>query len=81
MMHPLNCKEVTMRMVLGDQGPSTPWERFCMRFHFLICAICRRYERQLRFIAGAFKASIERDRQSVAFDSIHKNLLHRLESP
>jgi len=81
MMNPLNCKEVTTRLALGDITIYPIRERLLIRFHLAICWICRKYERQLSVIGQAFTSSIVNLRHATDTgpfkERLVKHLTHR----
>ena len=68
-LNPLNCREVTTRLALGDLQYWSAWDRFMMRFHLAICFICSKYERQMAVIGQAFRVLAQ---QKVRADDFSK---------
>jgi hypothetical protein len=77
-MNPLNCKEVSALQATGDLRPLTLWERANVVFHRGICFICRKYERQLKAIGGAFRGHIQSKTTSPEAKAFKKRLIHDL---
>lgn len=51
-----SCKE-TAGLVSQSLDGKLPWlDRLGMRYHLLICNVCRRYEKQIRWIESRIKA-------------------------
>lgn len=48
----LSCKETSLLVSQSRDRPLTWSERLGVRLHLWICAQCRRYERQLRWLDG-----------------------------
>ncbi len=78
-MNPLNCKEVTTRMAMGDLNQFSLKDRMTIRFHLAICLICRRYERQIKAIGSAWRYSIGQKLDSKDLPSLKSRLLHELD--
>ena len=51
--HTPNCAEMSRLAARSLEQPATAKTWLKMRLHFLICAWCRRYFRQLRFLHAA----------------------------
>jgi len=81
MIHPLNCKEVTTRLALGEIERYGWLDRLMIRFHLVICWICRKYERQLRVIGKAFALSLEQKRREADLSKLKARLIHQLGRP
>ncbi len=60
MIGPLNCKEVTTRLALKDLQQYSLADRVMIRFHLMICWVCRKYEKQMKVIGLAFKSAYEK---------------------
>ena len=52
----LNCKDVTRKIASGEFREVGWRERLSVRFHLLLCRLCRRYAAQLRAIGAATRA-------------------------
>jgi hypothetical protein len=52
-----NCRDASRLQAEAFDRPLTPWQRFGLRMHLLLCGWCRRYERQLRFLRRAVRRS------------------------
>ena len=48
-----NCKDVTRKIASGEFREAGWREWLSVRFHLLLCRLCRRYEAQLRVIGAA----------------------------
>lgn len=46
----MNCKETSWLLSMSREKPLTWSERLAVRVHLWICAQCRRFERQLRWL-------------------------------
>ena len=66
-MSPFNCREVSTRIAMGELETAVGWQRFKIKFHLAYCWFCRKYERQLRMLALAYRAVSEQ--KIVAADS------------
>ena len=78
MHHPLNCKEVTTLLTTTDIE-ILPWrERVVVRFHMVICYVCRRYERQIKLIGSAFRSTIEKNVHPEAIQQTKQRLIQNL---
>ncbi len=77
-MNPLNCKEVTARMALGDLSQLSRLERWTVRFHMAICWVCRKYEKQIRVIAKAFQHNLETSVHAQDISNLKKRLIDGL---
>ena len=56
----ITCKEAT-RLVSEEQDRRLGLsDRIGLRFHLLICALCRRYARQIRFLTKTIRANMEK---------------------
>ena len=48
-----NCREASRLQSGALDHALTPWQRFGLRVHLILCKWCRRYGRQLRFFRQA----------------------------
>jgi hypothetical protein len=46
----LSCEDSTRLMSEGLDERLSPWQRFGLRFHVMMCGACRRYGRQIKGI-------------------------------
>ena len=80
MIHPLNCGEVTRKLALGDIGQYDFADRFMIRFHLVICWVCRKYERQMKVIGRTFARAMEQKEKSLRSPEFKERLIKRLHS-
>jgi len=78
-IHPLNCREVTTRMALGELDQYTFMDRFMIRFHLLICWVCRKYERQMKVIGLSFQHVVKQKGKLTASPGYKDRLLNHLQ--
>ena len=81
MINPFNCKEVTTRLALGDLSGAGRLERLAIRFHLAYCWFCKKYERQMKVIGTAFRASIDDRRRQSDSAAFKERLLRSLSRP
>lgn len=79
-MNPFNCRQVSMRVALGDLSEASWRERWIVRFHLVYCWFCRKYERQLGVIARAFEAGAKNALAGRTSEALKKRLLETLKS-
>jgi len=79
MIHPLNCREVTTRLALGDIEQYTWMDRFMIRFHLFICWVCRKYERQMKVIGLHFQRVARQEGLKQAAPNFKERLITRLQ--
>ena len=48
----ITCRQICNHATDALEGPTTPVQRFLLRFHLLICKHCRRYYEQFRITIG-----------------------------
>ncbi len=53
-LNPFKCREITTQIALGGIERASWTRRAAIRFHLVICWLCRKYERQLRVISKSF---------------------------
>lgn len=50
-----SCKEIT-RLVSESLDRKLPWhDRLAVRFHLVVCGLCSRFQKQMRFLRAAVR--------------------------
>jgi Putative zinc-finger len=62
----LNCREATQLVSEAQDRKLGPGERVGLAFHLLICALCRRYARQIDAITRALRSEGDKVMQDSA---------------
>ena len=76
----LNCKEVIREVASDHFSAASPWERFRIRFHLLMCRHCRRYERQIRKILGAARSLRDQPADEDTLERLKSQILNTLKN-
>ena len=76
-MNPLNCKEVTTKLALGNLSQMTWKDRLLVRFHLVICWVCRKYERQIKLIGRSFSFLIDTQQSQEDIPKFRKQLIQQ----
>ena len=74
----LNCKAVTRKVASDYFSAASPWERFMMRFHLMMCRHCRRYETQLRNIRRAARSLRDQPAEEDTLERLENQILNKL---
>ncbi len=74
----LNCKEVTRKVASDDFSEASPWERFMIRLHLMMCRHCRRYETQLRNIRRAARSLRDQPADEDTLERLETQILDKL---
>jgi hypothetical protein len=51
--HIISCKDASRLMSKREDAALSAWQRLLLRLHLSVCAACRRFERQVRFLRAA----------------------------
>lgn len=55
----INCKEASRLLSQAQERPLNRQERAALRFHVLLCGMCRNFEKQLTFIRTAIRRYVQ----------------------
>jgi hypothetical protein len=77
-VNPFHCRDISTRIAVGGVEKDTWQVRWAVRFHLAYCWFCRKYERQLRAIATAFRAGSQQKLDSAGTTDFKQRLLDRL---
>jgi hypothetical protein len=55
--HIISCKDASRLVSKREDAALSAWQRLLLRLHLSVCAACRRFERQVRFLRGAMQKS------------------------
>ena len=53
--HIISCKDASRYVSQAQDGQLSAFSRWALRMHLKVCAKCRRFEQQLRFMRKAIK--------------------------
>lgn len=74
----LNCKEVTRLLAMSHVEDLSASRRLQVRFHLMICYVCRTYERQMRHLAVAFREWMGQATYATPVDQLKARWVGRL---
>ena len=55
----INCKEASQLLSQAQERPLERKERTGLRFHLLMCSMCREFDRQLALLRAAMRRYVE----------------------
>jgi hypothetical protein len=72
------CKEVSLAFARDEFASASPFRRFRMRTHLLICRQCRRFRGQLELIEKALKTTVFGCPDGAPIEALQGAILARL---